>query len=464
MTQCLVALLLGVPWAAPAAPESGDLRLPSFTRSKLDNGLTLLLMEQHEVPIVSFSVLVDAGSVADPAGKEGLSSLTAELLRQGTKSRPANQISADLDFVGGELEFGADTDYVVGSAEFLRKDLALGLDLLADVLQHPVFPKDEFQQLLSRSIDELKRAKDLPQAVIGRYFDAALFGAHPYGRPVGGDERSLAAIRRSDVVRFWEQHYGPASTTIAVAGDFKTADMESAMQEKFGRWQAKSPRPRPALIPPERVSGRRLVLVDKPDATQTFFMIGNVGVSRTNADRVAIEAVNTAFGGRFTSILNDALRVDSGLTYGVRSRFEQGVVPGSFAIFTYTRNDATVQAIDLTLELLDRLHTNGLTDAQLKSVQAYLKGQFPPRIETTDGLARLLVQMSFYGLDERDVNEYFAKVDALTTAEVRRVIDRYFPRDDLVLVLVGKAAEIRDAVGKYAPTVKVRPISQVGFR
>jgi predicted Zn-dependent peptidase len=458
--------VIAVGWlvAAAAVPAQPSLKLPPYRKAKLANGLTVLLLEQREVPIISFSVLVRAGAVSDPAGKEGLASVTAELLRRGTRTRTADQIASELDFVGGTLDFDAGADYAEGAAEFLKKDLRVGLDLLSDVLQHPTFPQAEVEKLRTQRIDAIKQQKDQAQSVIRRYFNAYLFGAHPYARPESGDERSLGAITRDDVLRFYEAHYGPQSTTIAVVGDFATAEMERLLGERFGQWKPLAAPAPVALAEPVSFKGRKLLLVDKPDSTQTFFLIGNLGVARTNPDRVGIEVVNTIFGGRFTSILNDALRVNSGLTYGARSGFDERRVAGPFVISTYTRNATTVQAIDLALDLLRQLHTQGLTAEQLRSAKAYLKGQFPPRIETSDQLAALLTELDFYGLDEREVNEYFARIDALTLSDTRRLIQQYFPLEHLVFVLIGKADEIKEAIKKYAPQLETREISQVGFR
>jgi len=458
----LISVLLLTFICAGFAQQS--LKLPPHKKIRLANGLTVILMEQHEVPIISFSVLVRAGSVADPKGKEGLSSVTAELLRKGTRARTAEQIAAELDFIGGTMDFNAGVDFVAGEAEVLKKDVATGLDLLSDVVQSPVFPQAEVTKLLRQRIDGLRQQKDQAQLVIGNYFDAFLFGEHPYARPENGDERTLAAITRADVVRFYEGNYGPQTATIAVAGDFGAAGMERAIIEKFGAWKQRGVPPALTLTDPKPFNGRKLLLVDKPDSTQTFFLIGNVGVSRTSPDRVGIEVVNTVFGGRFTSLLNEALRVNSGLTYGARSGFDENKVAGKFVISTYTQNKTTVQAIDLALEILDKLHDEGLTEEQLKSAKAYIKGQFAPHIETTDQLAQLLAELDFFGLDEREINDYFARIDALTVEDTRRIIRQYFPKENLVFVLIGKAGEIKEAVRKYAPQVEVKQISQVGFK
>jgi zinc protease len=440
-----------------------SLKLPEHQKTKLPNGLTIILMKQTEVPLISFSIGVRAGAIHDPAGKEGLASVTAALLRKGTKTRTADQLSADLDFVGGALSFGTDDDFVSGRAEFLKKDLAFGLDVLADVLLNPTFPQAEVDKLLAQRIDGAKQSKDQAAAVIQNYFRAYLYGQHPYARPEDGDEKSLATIKREDIVNFYERAYGPQATTIAVVGDFDPATMLNELKGRLSTWKQKANLPVAKVAEPITVKGKKLLLVDKPDSTQTYFLIGNVGIARNNPDRVGIEVVNTVFGGRFTSMLNDALRVSSGLTYGARSFFNQRQAAGPFAISTYTQNKTTVQAIDMALDLLKKLHEQGLSEEQLKSAKAYIKGTFPPDIETNDQLARTLVELDFYGLNESEINGYFAKIDALTVADTKRIIKQYYPLDNLVFTLIGKADEIKDQVKKYAPQVDEKKINQPGF-
>lgn len=454
----VVAALL----ATPLAAQEAGLKLPPYKKTKLKNGLTLLLMEQHEVPLISVNLVLRAGSVADPAGKEGLASLTAGLLRKGTKTRTADQFSAELDFIGGQFGANASADSSAAFAEFMKKDMGKGLDLLADVLLNPTFPQDEVTKMLKQRVDSARAAKDQAQAVIGNYYNAYLFGAHPYGRPTGGDEKSLAGLTREDVAKFYDTYYTPGGTILGVAGDFNTAEMEKLLTDKFGAWPAKAA-PAVSLPEPPPAQGKRLLLVDKPDSTQTYFYIGNIGITRTNADRVWVDVVNTLFGGRFTSMLNSELRIKSGLTYGARSFFTPRKVRGPFAIATYTRNATTEKAMDMALDILKRLHEKGITEEELKSVKSYIKGQFPPSIETTDQLARLLAELEFYGLDEREISGFYAKVDAMTLADAKRIVQQYFPLDNLVFVLVGKASEIEPVAKKYAPKMDTKSISQPGF-
>lgn len=448
--------------AAPASAQGGALKLPPYKKVKLKNGMTVLLMEQHEVPIISLNFILRAGSIADPPGKEGLAAVTSGLLRKGTKTRSADQLSAELDFIGGQLGAGATFDYTTGTAEFIKKDIDKGLDLLSDILLNPTFPQDEVTKLLKQRIDGVASAKDSADAVLGTYFASYLYGSHPYGRPTGGDEKSLAAITRDDVVRFYQTHYAPSGAILAVAGDFNSEEMERRLTEKFGAWATK---PAPAINLPEitPAAGKRLLLIDKPDSTQTYFIIGNAGINRMEPDRVYINAINTLLGGRFTSMLNTELRIKTGLSYGAGSSFSERKVRGPFAISTFTQNAKTEEAIDRTLGVLRALHEKGITQQDLDSAKAYIKGIMPTRIETTDQLASTIAQLEFFGLDERDVNDYYAKLDAMTLSDAQRVIKQHFPLENLVFVLIGKSGEIQNVAKKYAPKLDTKSITQPGF-
>ena len=442
--------------------QTGGLKLPPHERGKLPNGMTLLLMERHELPLVSFHVIVNAGPVADPAGQEGLASLTVELLRKGTTTRSADQFSEQLDFVGGQFSTHVASDYAGVSAQFMKKDVGTGLDLVADALEKATFPQGEVDKLIKQRVDGIKSDKDQALAALPRYFASYLYGAHPYARPTEGDEKSLPAITRDAIVKFYRTDYTPANTIVAVVGDFNHAEMENMLSQKFGPWTGPQA---PAVAVPDKVGieGKRLLLVDKPDATQTYYSIGNVGIARTNPDRVPIRVVNTVFGERFASMLNTELRINTGLTYGARSYFDERKSRGPFVISSFTRTATTEKAMDLTLEVIKRLHEKGFTQEELDLAKTYIKGQFPPTIETTGQLARQLAQLEFYGLDEREINNLYPQIDAMTLADAQRVIHQYFPLDNLVFVIIGKASEIGPVVRKYAPQVNTLSISEAGF-
>jgi predicted Zn-dependent peptidase len=455
----LIFALAAVAIAQGPAPA---LKLPPYKKVSLKNGMTLLLVERHTVPLIGFHAIVKTGALGDAAGKEGTASMAASLLRKGTRTRTADQFTNELDFIGGQFNAGSSADNTTVSGQFVKKDIDKGLDLFADALMNPTFPQDEFTKLQKQRLDGLKSAKDQAQAVIGNYFNAYFYGGHPYGRPSDGDEKSMAALSREDVVKFYHSFYTPGNTILAVAGDFSTAEMEKLLAQKFESWPA---RPTPAVAVPATAAftGKKLLLIDKPDSTQTYFRIGNLGIARTNADRVYLRVVNTLFGGRFTSMINTELRIKTGLTYGAGSFFDERKVPGAFEIASYTKNATTVEALDKTLDVLKQLHEKGVTEEQLKSAKNYIQGQFPPSLETAGQLAGVLAELEFYGLDEHEINDLYAKINAMTLADAQRVIKQYYPMDNLVFVLIGKSSEIADAVKKYAPKMDTLKISDPGF-
>jgi zinc protease len=445
----------------PASPGQ-SLHIPPHEKIVLKNGLTVLLMEKRGVPLINIFALVKTGAAADPAGQEGLASVTAGLLRKGTKTRTAQQFASDFDFIGGSFSAEAGADFTNISAEFLTKDSAKGLELFSDALLHPTFPQAETDKILAQGLDGVKSAKDEPQAVLRLYYDGYLYGTHPYGRPADGDELSLKRIQRDAIVKFYETNYAPGNTILGIAGEFDAAEMRKRLEETLGAWPARTVTSGAvASVPPAK--GKKLLLIDKPDATQTYFAIGNIGTAANDPDRVAIRVVNTIFGGRFTSELNEALRVESGYTYGANSVFEARKAPGPFGIFSFTKNETTTPAIDLALQVLEKLHKNGVTEEQLKSAKSYIKGQFPPTIETSSQLARRIVVNEYYGLGDDEVNQLEARVDAVTPAIAKQVIEKHFPVDNLVFVLIGQASAIRPAVKKYADKMDERPISDPGF-
>jgi zinc protease len=458
----LFIVLVGLPAAPQTASQTGTLKLPAYHKTKLPNGLTLLLMEKHELPLVSFQLVLKTGSTADSAGLEGTASVTAAMLRRGTQTRSAEQYSSDLDYIGGTLGAGASSDFTNISAEFMKKDLAKGLDLLSDPVLHPIFPEAELTKMISQRVNGVRSSRDSAGGVINTYFNGYLLGNHPYARPTGGDEQSLARVTRDSVMKFYAAYYKPGNAVLAVVGDFNSAEMEKMLAAQFGGWPSGAA-PSVLLSDPAPVQGKRLLLVDKPDSTQTYFYIGNVGISRTNPDRVAVNVVNTLFGGRYTSMINSALRIQSGLTYGAGAGFDERRVAGPFSISTYTKNATTEKAIDMALDVLKQLHEKGITAEQLASAKSYLKGQYPRRMETSDALARMISELEVYGLDATDVNDFYAKVDAVTLAEAQRIIQKYYPLDNLVFVVIGKASEIGPVVKKYAPQEDTRSISGPGF-
>ena len=437
-------------------------QLPEAKRVTLPNGLVLLLLEKHELPLTSVEIELRTGSLLDPDAKPGVSAVVANELRKGTATRTAEQLSSDLDFMGMEFSAGSGTESTGISGDFLSKDSDRALGLMADMVLHPVFPADELKKTIAKRQEALKTDKDNVQYAVRQYYRATLFAGHPYAHELTTTEASLGSITREDVVRFHDRVYTPANAVIAVVGDFDSAKMEATLRELFGGWKGVAPAAVkvPVMKP---VTGKNVLLVDKPDATQTYFIVGNVGLSETDPDRAPVEVVNTLYGGRFTSLFNEELRIKSGYSYGAASYFQEYRTPGPFEMASYTKNATTAQAIDKTFEVIGTLHTHPFTDADLTSVKNYIRGTFPPSLETSPALANRLVTDEVEGISRERFNAELAEEQATTLAEANRVIDKDFPtRDNYVLVIVGKASEIGGLAAKYG-TVTQRKISDPGY-
>jgi predicted Zn-dependent peptidase len=265
-----------------------------------------------------------------------------------------------------------------------------------------------------------------------------------------------------DAKAFYSDHYRPEAAALVIVGDFQTARMKAKVQEYFTGWQAKGKPPRTSWEPLPVFDKPRVLLVNKRDATETQFSFGGLGIPRNHPDYVAALVVNTIFGGRFTSWLNNALRVEAGLTYGANSYFDTFKTSGSFAISSFTLTESTAAALDLALDILYRLHAQGVDEEALNAAKQYLIGQFPLVYETPGDLANLLAAMFIYDFDSSFVNDCQKNVESITVEKARVVIARHFPKDNLQFVLIGKAAAIRGQVRKYGE-LSEKDIKRDGF-
>ena len=435
---------------------AADIKLPEYQTVALDNGATVLLMPRKDVPLIAASIAVRGGALADPAGKEGTADLLGEMLSKGAGTRDALQFAQTVDGAGGSIGFGTSREAIQANAQFLAKDSGLMLSLLADALLRPKMEQAEFDKLRKRAIDGIANAKDSdPRQLIGTYANGWLFRGHPYGRSTGGDETSLATITLADLQAFRAQQMGGDRLIIAIAGDFDAQAVTAQVREAFGGW-AKAGGALPQVEAKPRESGRRVLLVDKPGATQTYFALGNIGSRHGDPAEAAQDLVQTAFGGRFTSMLNTELRVKSGLTYGARSAIDRSRMPGAATISSFTKTESTKAAIDLAIATLDRLHKDGLDAATIASAKHYVAGQFAPDLETAPQLAGQLASMALYG-DTRDaIDGYLGRIAAATPEQIATARAVFPDSKDLVIVAIGDAARIRDTMKGYGPLTEMK--------
>ena len=455
-------LIAGLLLALSIGTRAQGYKLPPYEKFKLPNGLVIYLMEQHEVPLISVSAIMPAGAIYD-GEQSGLASLTAAGLKHGTRSMTKAKLDEELDFLGASVNTYASKESSGLSAKFAAKDKDKVLTVIKEILLDPVFDSTEFTKEKKRLLVSLEQQKESPRSVIGSYFDKFLYGEHVYGNTVQGKISTVIPLTTDDLKKFYVANYRPDGSAISVAGDFNAKEMKAKLTALFGGWKKgpKSTGTNPAAAVISKPSENRVLLVNKEDAKETTFYIGAPGIARNNPDYVAIDVVNTLFGGRFTSMLNDELRVNSGLTYGANSRFSALKNGGSFIISTFTAGKTTEPAIDKALEVLNKLHSTGIDEKSLASAKNYVKGQFPPRFETASQLAGLMTQMFWYNFDESFINNFEKNVDGLTLEKAKEIIAKYFPKDKLQFVLVGKAADIRKIAEKYGKVKQVEMKEEV---
>jgi predicted Zn-dependent peptidase len=440
-----------------ALAAGNGVKVPPFERVQLGNGAVVLLMERHDVPLITFSAVLRGGAVSDPAGDSGMASLLVGLLEKGAGSRDAVAFAETVASVGGQIETSASTESIAVSGSFLARDQQLMVELLADMLQRPRLEPAQFDTLRARQIEFIRAAKESDLAALTPiYGEANLFAGHPYGRPVDGSEASLAAIKHDELQRYYQQQVGADRLILAVAGDFKTAQLKQLISRAFSGWR-KAAAPLLQVPKAPAVKSRRVLLIDAPESVQSYFWAGNVAVAKSDPRRAALDVANTLFGGRFTSMLNSELRIRTGLSYSASSHFDRLLQPGHWALTSFTQTETTIQAIDLALATLDKLHASGLEPAMLDSGKSYVQGQYPLALETSGQWATQLATLEFYGLSRSYIDDYSAALAGVTAADAQRVIDAAFPpSSQLAIVVVGNASAIRDGLKKYGPVTEMK--------
>lgn len=412
------------------------------TRSITANGMTVLFLEQHFIPTVEIHALVKVGSSQDPPDKAGLANLTASLLDEGTLTRTSRQIAEQIDFVGGSLEARATEDFTTASARVLRKDADLGFALLADLLQHPAFHKQEFERVRTQILGEIISDDDDPGNVAMKAFHQLIFHGHPYSWPAHGTEETLNKITATDVQQFHAREYLPNQTILVIVGDLTQEQATALVQTHFGSW--KKGLPSPYLLKKPAPIDRKMVQLIEKDLTQSTIVLGHTGISRTNPDYYAVTVMNYILGaGGFSSRLMDSIRDKQGLAYGIMSHFDTRVMPGAFFINLQTRTEVTNQAISGVLAEIKGIRDTPVTDQEINEAKSFIIGSFPLRIDSSAKLANVLAQVELYNLGLDYFTNYPKAIERVTKDDVQRVAKQYLDPQHYALVVVGSIAKAK---------------------
>ena len=438
--------------------------LPAPEKLTLKNGITVYYLKSSDLPLVSLRLwLKGAGYVDEPAELEGVASLTATLMLKGTATRDANAIAEAVDFMGARFSISAGDEYAGISAESLAEHFPKLLEIAADCLRNPSFTEEEFTKERKTRIDSLKAVKDSPGAAVRYYFQKAYFGSHPMGHLSSGTEASLNKITVADLKSYYQKYFRPERGIAAVVGDIDKAKLVELLNATIGAWSAAGAAAPAAAIPPlPKPKGPKLILIDKPDATQAYWTLGAPGYPIGDAITPQATVMNTLFGGRFTSWLSTELRIKRGLTYGAGSSFQPWTIGGLFTASSYTRNEKIGEMLDITFDLLKKVRKEGFATEEIESARNYIQGQFPPTLEANASKATAYVRLAFYNLGFDYYDKYLAGIQQVAQASARDSAVKLMPETDFVLVVVGKAAEIKKQLEKFG-TWTERKITDPGF-
>jgi len=408
-------------------------------RSVLSNGLVLVTSEQRTLPIVSMNLMIRAGSRYDPKGDTGVANLTSKLLTYGTTQRDAMKISGILDHLGASLDTECGIDLATVHLNILKKDLDVGLNLVAELLTNASFPAEEIDRLKQALLASIKAKNDRPRTIAHEAFMQALYPDSPYGRPVEGTEDSVEKITRQQIVEFYQQYYRPNRSALVVVGDVSHKEMAAALTKAFAKWERDESEHEegPKVPPPQRHD----LKLDR-NLTQANIVMGHEGLLRTDPDFYAVRVMNHILGGGgLSSRLGDSIRNEHGLAYSVYSYFSSGKNVGSFQVSMQTKNDTAQQAIALAKAEMERIRKGGVTDEELQEAKDYLIGSFPLRLDTNRRIAGFLGSVEYLGLGLDYPTRYPELIRAVTKDDVQRVANKYLRPDKLILVVVGNLAK-----------------------
>ena len=419
--------------------------LPPIVTRQLPNGLKLMIVEQHELPLADFILVVGRGGTVDPASKGGVANLTSSMLTEGTTSRTSLQIADQAAYLGIGLGANSSWDASTISLHTPTAQLDSALALFAEVALHPAFPQQDFERVKKNRLTSLIQLKDRPTAIADQAYASILYGSdHPYGHALIGTEASITGMTTADLRSFYQTNFIPNNSTLIIVGDVTPAQIERKISTLFGSWQRGTVVQYHFTDPP-KASRTTVYLIDKPGAAQSSFRIGSVGVPRSTKDYFALTVLNTILGGSFTSRLNQNLREKHGYTYGARSRFDMRQSAGPF---TASAEIVAAKTDSGLVEFMNELNSirDTVPAVELHKAKRYLQLGMPGEFETTQQIASQLVPVALYGLPLDYYNNYVANIEAVTQADLQRVARQYINPASLAIVVVGDRKSIESGL------------------
>lgn len=433
------------------------LHLPPHEVRVLKNGLTLHVVTRPSLPLVAVRLVVRAGSAFDAPGQHGVADFAARLLRRGAAGQSADEISETVELVGASIGGFANEENVVVSLSTPSKHLDAMLGVLAQLVLEPDFPEREVELNRRRTLAQLANDLDDPGTLADRALSRAVWGRHPYAWESSGGKADVERITCAQLQAFHAQRLGPKVAHLYVVGDVDVARVAGVIERTLGRWgggPAFAPEV-PAWSGLERPG--EVVIVDKPEQTQVQVRIGAPGVKRGHPDHFPLVVMNGVLGGGFTSRLVTEIRVKRGLSYGAGSSFDMLSAGGSFTVSSFTRTETVTTLIDVALSEVERMRSKGPSARELATVQRYICGLYPARLETNEAVAGAIADVVHYGLSEDWIARYRERVAAVTVKQAAEAAQKHLFTTARVITLVGNAEAIKPMVSRYGPITVLRP-------
>jgi zinc protease len=445
---------------APSAPHQPQ--IPTPVEKTLANGLRVIVVETHNVPLVSARLTIKTGAEADPAGHAGLADTTASLLTKGTTMKSAEEIARGVEALGASLDSGAGFDASNTDLNVMSPKLAEAMGFLADVVRHPTFRKDEIERQKAQAIDALNVDLHDPDALAHFVLTRVVFGDTPYGHNLGGTPESIGRITRDDVVKFHQRYYRPDNAVLVMAGEVKAADAFALAQKLFGSWKGTGPKR--ASPKPSSASGKsRVVVIDMPDAGQASVYVARRGLRRADPQYFAAQVANAVLGGGYSSRLNEEIRIKRGLSYGAGSGFDFRRDVGPFTAGAQTKNESAADVAGIVVDEMNRMSSVAVEAAELTPRKATLIGDYARGIETSRGLTRRLAALALYGLPLEEISRYITGVQAITPEQVRDVSKNALATEPADVVIVGDAKKFLEPLKVRFRNVEVIPAEKVNL-
>ena len=323
------------------------IKLPQYEEHRLSNGMIIILMRDSRLPIVNFRLLIKSGITSESSGREGLAGIVMKMLKKGAIKRKEKNLIEEIDSIGGSIETRVSYDFSIITGEFLKKDLKKGFNLFTDIVLNPSFPDKELEKLKEKTIAEILTLRDNLSVLCDRNYRRFLFKNHPYSRSSKGKLEDVKNIMKEDVLNFYSNIFYPDNMILLIGGDFYPNRMLKMVENLFGKLKKKEIR-KMQIENPEKVKGKEILIVNKTDLTQTQIRIGNIGMEKKSSDFFAGIVANNILGGSFGSRLMSKIRVEKGLSYGIKSYFNARLCKGDFTVSTFTKNNTVPVAVSYT--------------------------------------------------------------------------------------------------------------------